>query len=652
VLFRSPNDLFHWRGIDGSEVMTYFIDTPTETQAFDKPFSTYNAFITPHSVLGSWAKFKDKELSREFLISYGYGDGGGGVTREMLKMRRAMDLVPGLPNVKTSRAGDFFRKMHENIDSTKKYVHTWDGELYFEMHRGTYTTQAYNKKMNRQLEFRLAFDEWLSSLRYVQGGAYPHKALYEGWETVLRNQFHDIIPGSSIREVYQDSRVEYSGVVNTLTTLEAEVMSELASEDENTYTAASFSSFGRCDLLPLPTKQEGVFLDGEGSILPSQKTEGGCEVLIGMEPLSLETIRFVPGENKASASPFLFDGRACTLETPHYSLTWDSENRLTRIYDRDNGREVLPEGAFGNVLEVYEDRPANHEAWDINLYYTQKREEAHAAKPAVLIESGPLKAVVRFYSTYNKSEFIQDMIVYQHSRRIDFKTIAQWQEDKRLLKAAFTVDIRSTQASYDIQFGYVQRPTHYNTSWDYARFEVVGHKWADLSETGYGVGLLNDCKYGYGIHDNKMTISLLRSSKTPDTHADMGSHSFTYSLLPHSGGLLEGGVIEESTALNLPLFVVPGKTDIAGRRLFKTSCKGVDFDAIKKAEHEDCVVLRLHECRGGTHQVEISSDYTIERAEETNLLEEGIAQCACTGKIQFQLKPFEIKTFKVWFARA
>ena len=204
-----PNDLFKWRGIDGTEILTYFIETPEVGSKLDDRFSTYNGLVEPRTVVGSWAKFKNKNLSRDTLISYGYGDGGGGVNRDMLEYRRAMDKIPGLPKVKQSRAGDFFKKIHSNVDNTDRYVHTWDGELYLEYHRGTYTTQGYNKKMNRYLENKLVQSEWLSFMAYILGGEYAEKQLHDAWETVLLHQFHDIIPGSSIHEVYEDSHIYY-----------------------------------------------------------------------------------------------------------------------------------------------------------------------------------------------------------------------------------------------------------------------------------------------------------------------------------------------------------------------------------------------------------------------------------------------------------
>lgn len=257
-------------------------------------------------------------------------------------------------------------------------------------------------------------------------------------------------------------------------------------------------------------------------------------------------------------SAFQVDLAARTLETPFYSIGWEEGGMLSRLFDKENQRSVLKDHQYGNVLEIFEDKPIDYDAWDIDIFYQQKKEIVSLSKPAELVEQGALKTVLRFTYRYNDSEICQDMIVYSDSRRIDFKTHVDWHESHRLLKTAFYTDIRSTKATYDIQFGHVERPTHWNNSWDWARFEVCGHKWADLSETGYGVSLLNNCKYGYNIKDNAMKLSLLKSAKYPDTSADMGEHDFTYALLPHAGTFLDGMVIEEANRLNLPALAVAG----------------------------------------------------------------------------------------------
>lgn len=646
-----PDDLFKWRGIDGTEILTYFIDTPEEGRPYEGRFSTYNGVMNPRSVMGSWNRFKNKSLSHDTLISYGYGDGGGGVNRDMLEYRRAMAKLPGLPNVKPTRVGDFFKKIHSNVDKTDRYVHTWDGELYLEYHRGTYTAQGYNKKMNRYLENKLAQIEWLSSMAYILGGEYAEKQLHDAWETVLLHQFHDIIPGSSIREVYEDSHVNYERAEAQANEAKDIALSTLVSEKEHTYTVYSTNSFGGKELLHIPEKEAGIFVDAEGKVLAAQQCEQGYEVLVDVEPFAAVAVTFTQNAvqeaamNYEEATPFSMEGS--TLDTPWYTIAWNEGGQLTKIFDKEAKRDVLKEGQEGNVLEIFEDKPIDFDAWDIDIFYIEKMQKINAAEAPSLVENGPLKAVVRFHYKYHLSDIMQDMIVYKHSKRIDFKTHVDWHESHKLLKVAFYTDIRSTKSTYDIQFGHVERPTHWNNSWDWARFEVCGHKWADLSETGYGVSLLNDCKYGHNIKDNAMKLSLLTSSKYPDTEADMGEHDFTYALYPHLGSVTEGGTIEEANSLNLPAQLVKGAfADV--RKIAKVSSDSVIIDAVKKAEDEDCLIVRMHECRGGRSNVTLSSEYAVKRIAPCNLIEHNCGDIVDGASIDFEIKPFEIRTFKLF----
>lgn len=641
-----PEDLFMWRGIDGTEILTYFVNTPDPGYDMDARFSTYNGLSTPRAVLGSWKKFKNKELSKETLISYGYGDGGGGVNRDMLEMRRSMDRIPGLPNVKTTQAGEFFRKIHEKVDQTDRYIHTWDGELYLEYHRGTYTSQAYNKKTNRYMENYLSQLEWLSCLAYGLGYAYAEKELHNCWECVLLHQFHDIIPGSSIHEVYEDSRVNYNRAQKCANEIKERVLGQIVQPSECTYSIYSTNSFGGKELILLPETVDGYFTDEDGSVLGSQRCKDGYYVLVETRPYAAVTVTFVAGELSVESS-CCRQTAANILESPYYIIEWNSDGQLVCLYDKEERRQVLREGQYGNVLEIFEDKPINYDAWDIDIFYSQKKEIIKCVKNPEVVENGPLKAVVRFTYRYHDSEIRQDMIVYRESRRIDFQTWVDWHECHRLLKTAFYTDIRSAKASYDIQFGYVERPTHWNNSWDWARFEVCGHKWADLSETGYGVSLLNDCKYGYSIKDNAMKLSLLKSAKMPDTEADMGVHQFTYSLLPHKGGLVEGETIQEANQLNLPAQVTEGRF-ADNRRIVVLTGEGIQLDVIKKAEDEACLIVRLHECLGGRHFVILQSELPVRRIVPCNLLEHDCGPAVEGAAVDFTIRPFEIKTFKLY----
>lgn len=639
-----PNDLFWWQGIDGSRVLTYFITTPSEGQDMSTGV-TYNGVMMPSAVLGSYRKFKNKDISTEVLVPYGFGDGGGGVTRDMLEMRRKMNVIPGLPHVETKKAGAFFRKLHEAVEKTDRRVPVWNGELYLEYHRGTYTSQAYNKKMNRYMENRLTGVENLCALAWILGAKYPQEVLDKVWQCVLLHQFHDIIPGSSVGEVYEDSVKNYEQVKECLDAIQKEAADAILEEEENAFVIYSSSGTAGKGLVYISSEEEGYF-EAEEGILPVQRVAGGYWVLVRTKPYQMRQIYFrLSAMMEKEQESFVIDLARRRLETPFYEIVWMEDGRLCSLFDREQERQVLEEGQYGNVLEVFEDKPLNYDAWDIDLFYLEKQERASLVKPVEVIENGALRAVLRFTYGYRNSQICQDMQVYRDSRRIDFVTTVDWKESHRLLKAAFYTNIRVVKALYDIQFGYVERPTHYNTSWDMARFEVCGHKWADISETGYGVSLLNDCKYGYNIYDNAMKISLLKSAKYPDRQADMGIHQFTYALLPHGGSVLEGKTMEEAGDLNVAPVVFDGRKHTK-TTIVEVSSPAVQIDAVKKAQKEDCLIVRVHECKGSTVKFAFSFHFAIGKMVRCNLLEESIGEYAVGENIT--LRPFEICTVKLY----
>jgi alpha-mannosidase len=690
---RMPHDTFLWRGMDGTEIVTHFITTPNNSHDEESFEYTYNGEITPHSVQGIWNGYRDKGMNRDLLLAYGYGDGGGGPTRDMLELRRRIEQLPGMPNVATGRADDYFAKLVEKVNGHDGYIHVWDGEMYLELHRGTYTSQAYNKRMNRRLELLYRDAEWLGSLLSVGSsswGSYPAGELLSGWKIILRNQFHDIIPGSSIREVYEDSREEYEEAwtlgsrlwqeAAAALTGAAEVVAEQAAERGGSptstaaYTLFNSSGWERTDLVHIPAEgaaECGVWRDAAGNRLTAQRRHDGWRVLVHDIPaLGMAAISFEADARRTESEPAREAGRGpvrpagaeagnssgfhyadMQLDTPYYRLQWNEFGALTELYDKRCGRSVLAPGAAGNVLQVFEDKPkGRHEAWDIDIFYTQKMRRVEELVEVRQVEDGPLRCVIRFNWTYGQSAIEQDMIVYADNPRIDFQTRVDWHERRQLLKVAFPVDIRATEATYDVQFGNVKRPTHWNTSWDYAKFETVGHQWADLSESGYGVSLLNDCKYGYDIKDNVMRLSLIKSAMVPDPQADLGQHEFTYSLLPHAGDWRTAGTVKEAWALNNPIPAVPcRRPTISGLSLFKTSADHVMIDAVKKAETGDAVIIRLHEYMGARGTVELTSDYDVLAWQETDLLERPVGERSEEQTIRLTIKPYEIKTVSVTF---
>ena len=649
---RMPHDTFKWRGIDGSEVLTHFITT-TEPWP-ESTYYTYNGYITPQVVQESWEAYKDKDINQDLILSYGYGDGGGGVNRDMLEMRKRIDEMPGLPYAKPARADDYFRQLHDTIDHTEGYVHTWDGELYLEFHRGTYTSQAEIKRMNRRLELLYRETEWLNVLQALKQqsmDSYPAKDLTEGWKIILRNQFHDIIPGSSINEVYKDAQIEHAEAEQYATKAWDEASSSIVNADSaEGWTVFNSAPWKRNDSFFIEVDEDGTWHDSDGNALVSQRTDGGHVVQAHDVPsMGYAPIYFKKDAETAKAQ-IPFESYNSGINTPFYEIEWNEVGQLTKLYDKTHKREVLADDSRGNVLQTFEDKPMMFDAWDIDIFYQEKMKEVTNLASVQFMEQGSLQTVIRFKWEFGSSTITQDMIVYAESRRIDFKTHVDWQERQRLLKVAFPVDVRSTEATYDIQYGNVKRPTHWNTSWDYARFETVGHQWADLSEGGYGVSLLNDSKYGYDIKDHVMRLSLLKSPIHPDPYGDLGEHNFTYSLLPHENSWVEGNTVREAWQLNNPLTYKHGEVTPKGQSLLNCSADNLMIDAVKKAEYEDAVVIRLHEFEGKRVNARLFGDWSIASWQECDLMERPISDEVNNGEIDFYIKPYEIKTFLVRFS--
>jgi len=680
---RMPHDTFWWRGLDGSEVLTHFITTPPPAAPKGNWRYVYEGDLTPQTVLGAWEAYQDKALNQDLLIAYGHGDGGGGVTRDMLERRRRMEFMPGLPRTVTNTAGRYFEKLQATVASSQEYVHHWDGELYLEFHRGTYTSQAYNKRMNRKLELRYRQAEWLSAVASIQAKdwkLYPHHQLTDGWKILLRNQFHDIIPGSAIHEVYEDSRAEYAQAEQLVAELEREAWSTLLEQNPQdspmalTWTVWNQSPWPQTGLVGIEDDRvpsEGVWLS-DGQPLSAAFSDGRWWIEVPDVPaMGARTIVFrhggATGPQQADRAAIgtrlpaderdLGDATATAdtdtvfqvweggLKTPWYEIFWDNEGHLTRIWDATNQREVLQPGELGNLLQVFEDKPLNFDAWDIDLFYREKCWTVSDCQEAAVIEATPLRAVVRFRWNYGNSTIGQEMTVYSYSRRIDFVTEVDWHERQQLLKVAFPVQIRATEATYDIQFGNVKRPTHWNTSWDWARFETVGHQWADLSEYGYGVSLLNDCKYGYDIHDNVLRLSLIKSAIRPDPTADEGIHSFTYSLLPHAGDWRTGDTAKEAFALNAPMLATTGSWKQGQQPPFiRLSSETVMVDAVKKAEDSSQVVIRLHDFSGGRQNVTVDFGFPVDGWQLCDLMEAPQGVKASTLPVQLEFGPYEIHT--------
>lgn len=649
---RMPHDTFYWKGIDGSRVLTHFITTPEPDRPEDSWFYTYNGQLVPRTVKGVWDSYSEKEMNRDLLVSYGYGDGGGGVNRDMLEQRRRLDKIPGLPHVKTSTAGAYFRKLKENVEKTDRFVNTWDGELYLEFHRGTYTSHAHNKRMNRKMELLYREAEYFTVLRALLGGDLAlaqQEKLTEGWKHILTDQFHDIIPGSSIFEVYEDSKKDYEWIEKIGMEVEEAFLTDAAKPEKNVFTVFNSSGFRMDGTVVLPASGEIRRARlADGTILDSQQTDGGLAVYLPeTAPMGAVCVTLEEGEEPGmhEDTRFVINGRR--IETPFYKLELNEAGQITRLFDKEAAREVLPEGQRANVLQEFEDKPMGSDAWDIDIFYQEKMREVTDLTEFSVKECGTVRLVFHMAWKYMNSEIEQDMILYAHSRRIDFVTEAEYHERHQLLKAAFPVDIRTTYGTFDVQYGNVRRPNHWNTSWDQAKFETVAHRFADLSEYGYGVSLLNDCKYGHDVKDNVLRITLIKAATYPDHSQDQGHHVFTYSLLPHDGDFVQGKTVQEASGLNMPLHVTAGRTELPFESFIAFDCECVELDAVKKTEDGRYIAVRFHDFTGGSHKLTLKTGFGWKRSCLCDLRErplEDWKESGDTGELSMTVKPYEIVT--------
>lgn len=658
---RFPHDTFHWRGLDGSQVLVTFFTAPGETI---KNHYNYNSLIAPYDVQVAWEHYRQKAINQELLMPFGWGDGGGGPTQEMIESIRAQADLPGLGRVQTGKVEPYFERLAARLEGQD--VPVWDGELYKEATRGVYTSQARNKRANRQAEILYHNAEWLCALVDVLTGEglYPQAALNRGWEMILHNQFHDVLPGTSIPAVVVDSLAELAQAAEIgrecLRHAESSLLANLCTQAESLVV---FNPLGweRGGLVELPWSGalEGKTLSGSGT--PAQTVQpivrDGQQAMLfevdGIPSLGYRTFELVPDPQPGSGTSLRV--AADLLESPFFRVKFNQRGQISSIYDKQNRRDVLPPGGLGNVLQLFEDRSMHGEAWEIDLYYQDKAQAIENLTEAVVEESGPLRATLRLSWQFASSRLTQRISVYRSSPRIDFRSELDWHEHQVLLKAAFPVDVRATMATYEIQFGNLARPTHWNTPHDLAHYENPAQKWVDLSEGNYGAALLNECKYGYDVKDNVLRLTLHRAPTEPDPGADQGLHTFNYSLLPHAGTWRESAVIAEAYTLNQPLWgaLLPpnpsGSLPLAFA-LARLDCDHVILETVKKAEDEPAWIVRLYECKQMRNPaVRLTFGRAIERAVSCDLLEGNESPASFVeNQLVFAIAPYEIKTFKVW----
>lgn len=654
---KMPYDTFMWQGIDGSRILSYFITTPDPGQDYETNHrTTYNGVIRSDTVLGTWERYQQKALTNNVFMPFGHGDGGGGPTRDMIEYgRRLSKGIPGVPKFKFNTLKSFLKDLNAQLEKNKDLLPDWVGELYLEYHRGTYTSMARNKRYNRVAELLLMETEGLYTMaKTLLGEEYPAEKLNGIWKTVLLNQFHDIIPGSSIKSVYEESNYQYETIIKELESLSEIAMKKIADSirlDTEALVVFNPTGFpmGNVITASLPEWCKSVKSEN-GQLFPVQLTpdNNALTYIPFVSPKGYSVYELcreeadVPGSRTINTS---------LIENDFFRIELDDNGLITSIYDKFNEREVVKEGHKANRLVAYEDLPCTYDAWDINIFYKQKSWEVLEVDNIQVLEQGPVRMTLQIERTFLNSRITQYIQVYSDIPRIDFRTRIDWKERNILLKAYFPVDVNATKATYDIQFGNVERPTHWNTSWDMARFEVCAHKWADLSENGYGVSLLNDCKYGYDIKDGTMGITLLKSATYPNEEADREVHEFTYSLLPHRNDFRDC-TVKQGYALNMPFraFVAAPKSGKLPKDLFFAfvESENVVLETIKVAENGDGIILRMYEAYNRRGKVVLNLPVTVKQAYECNMLEENICGLKFeNNRVYLEIKPYEVKTVRV-----
>ena len=623
-----PVDIFRWQGIDGTEIFTSFITARGARKNHDfGRISTYVGKINASFAIGAWDRFQQKEYGSHVLLTFGFGDGGGGPTREDLEKQRRLEKgIPGVPVTKMDFLLPYLQTAEAEFDdncSKLGRIPKWVGELYLEFHRGTYTSIAKNKRGNRKSEFALQKSEAISYADLLHGGSYDAPGIYEAWRKVLHDQFHDILPGSSILEVYEGTDRDYAQIHSYCGNLMADKLRSIAGKLNTEGGTLVYNGLG------FP-RSGIVTVDGHTAELTEAVPAFGWKV-----------VRNTCAENAVSV-------HGLTAENPHYILTLDETGRIVSLFDKQAGREVMK--SPGNEFQAFEDFPYQYDNWEISDYYEAKQYAVDAPATITAVTDGS-RAGFRVEKKYMESTIIQHIWLYTRSHRIDFETEIDWQQQHQILKLAFPLDVHTNTATYEIQFGHVSRPTHRNTSWDAARFEVCAHKWVDMAENGYGVALLNDCKYGYSAEGSTLKLTVLKAGTYPNPEADLGKHVFSYSLLPHSGSLQEAGIVWEAYSFNQPLDSVE-ITAAQGNlpenfSLVSCDTPNVILETAKKAEADNGLIVRLYDSfdMRCTAAVTVAEGFTT--AYLCDMMENELQQLPFDGRsVTVPVKNFEIITLK------
>ncbi|MGV8830788.1 MAG: alpha-mannosidase [Devosia sp.] len=647
---RMPNETFHWEGIDGSTVAAYFLTTqPYTANGFG---TTYCPDLKPTHVMGTWRRHSQQELNSELFLVYGHGDGGGGPTREMLENIRRMEKgIPGCPAVRHEPMRPYFERLLKRMGERPDDFPTWVGELYLEYHRGTLTSVAKNKRNNRLAEQTLRELEVLALLAQQQlGRAYPAAELNRLWRIVLLNQFHDILPGTSIGAVFDDSDRDYAAFFAAAETMRTELTGKLTA----TGRFGLFNVLGRArdGLLEISADQPLIVTIGAQELATQAMHRADGTVVqavpvTNLAPTTVSPVMVASGPAAVGTATLKVSERS--IENDLISARLDDKGRIVSLFDKRRGRETIIAGSAANRLQAYRDTPVEYDAWDIDESFEDQIWEIDDLVSAEVIETGPYRAAIRLEWRYERSTIVQIVALEAGSARLEIDCFIDWHEQDTLIKAAFPLDILARESTAEIQFGHVRRPSHRNTSWDKARFETVMHRWMDLSEPDFGVAFFNDCKYGYDMVGSTVRLTLLKSPTYPWAEADQGEHRFKYALMLHHG-LLDSDVPALAEAYNLPLRLVAGRAEDAKQvgPLVRVDGQGVTLEAAKQSEAGDAMVLRLWETHGRHGAAVVHLPPGTLQAEIVNLLERSPGPVAILdGAVHLALTPFQIVTLRL-----
>ncbi|MGY5031320.1 alpha-mannosidase [Streptomyces sp. 900116325] len=630
---KMPHHTFWWEGIDGTRVFTHF-----------PPVDTYNANFHARQLAHAEQNFADKGRATRSLVPFGWGDGGGGPTREMLEKARRLRDLEGSPRVEIEKPSAFFAAAEEEY---AQQAPVWSGELYLELHRATYTTQAKTKQGNRRSEHLLREAElWATAAALrAPGYAYPYETLDRVWKTVLLHQFHDILPGSSIAWVHREARDTYEEVRAELADLVAEAVTQLGAADG--LVALNSSPYDRGQVIELDAEASAVLPSGA----QSQPLDEGRTAVFARSPgLGAGLLDGSAVPEREAVTSRTADG-GFVLDNGLLRVTVDHDGLIAAVRDLDAHREVIAPGHRANLLQLHPDHPNHWDAWDIDRHYRRSRTDLTDAESVELVEEGPLRTAVRVVRTFGKSRLVQEIRLAAGSRQVDIETEVDWQESEKVLKAAFPLDVHAERSTAEIQFGHVHRATHDNTGWDAARFEICAHRWLRVAEPGYGVAVLNDSTYGHDVtrtpHESGLAttvrLTLLRAPHSPDPETDLGTHRFRYALAP---GAEVTDAVRAGLALNLPLRAAVAPMVPS---LITTGHPAVTVESVKLAEDRSAdVIVRLYESAGGRAEAALRVGFPVVRAQITDLLERPLHEATADERgLVLALRPFQILTVRL-----